>query len=90
MRPTVGLVPGYGISPIDVSQDTAGPMVRTVSDAAMTLQSIAEYPGSDSTANQEYLDLMGPNYLGSPSTGFPNGVNDVPAPPSSWSGHLPD
>ncbi|HWH09803.1 MAG TPA: amidase family protein [Solirubrobacteraceae bacterium] len=74
LRPTVGLVPGYGIAPIDVSQDTAGPIERTVSDAAMTLQSIAEVPGSDPTANQEYLDVEGPNYLS-------NG--DVPAPPSS-------
>ena len=65
LRPTVGLVPGYGIAPIDVSQDTAGPMVRTVTDSAITLQSIAEVPGSDPTANQEYLDLMGPNYFGS-------------------------
>jgi Asp-tRNA(Asn)/Glu-tRNA(Gln) amidotransferase A subunit family amidase len=90
LRPTVGLVPGYGISPIDVSQDTAGPIVRTVTDAAMTLQSIAEYPGSDPTASQEYLDLMGPNYLGSPATGDPNGLNDIPGAPSSWSGHLPN
>ena len=28
LRPTVGLVPGYGIAPIDASQDTAGPIVR--------------------------------------------------------------
>ena len=64
LRPTVGLVPGYGIAPIDVSQDTAGPMVRTVTDSAITLQSIAEVPGSNPTANQEYLDLLGPNYFG--------------------------
>ncbi len=63
LRPTVGLVPGYGIAPIDASQDTAGPIERTVEDAAMTLQSIAEVPGSDPTADQEYLDLMGPDYL---------------------------
>jgi amidase len=88
LRPTVGLVPGYGISPIDVSQDTAGPIVRGVSDAAITLQSIAEVPGTDPTANQEYLDLMGPNYFGSPATGQPNGVNDIPAP-VGWNGSLP-
>ena len=41
LRPTVGLVPGYGIAPISASQDTAGPMDRTVANAAMTLQSIA-------------------------------------------------
>jgi amidase len=90
LRPTVGLVPGYGIAPIDASQDTAGPIVRTVQDAAITLDSIAEYPGSDPTANKEYSDIMGPNYLGSPATGYPNGVNDIPAPSSSLNGHLPD
>jgi amidase len=41
LRPTVGLVPGYGIGPISASQDTAGPMDRTVANAALTLQSIA-------------------------------------------------
>ncbi|HWC84972.1 MAG TPA: amidase family protein [Solirubrobacteraceae bacterium] len=87
LRPTVGLVPGYGIAPIDASQDTAGPIERTVTDAAMTLQSIAEVPGSDATANQEYLALMGPNYFGDAATGQPAGVNDIPAAPFT---HLPD
>src|SRR5687768_10971249 len=41
LRPTVGLVPGYGIGPISASQDTAGPMDRSVANAALTLQSIA-------------------------------------------------
>jgi amidase len=61
IRPTVGIVPGYGIAPISVSQDGAGPIERTVTDAAMALQSITEVPGSDPTAAQEYLDLEGPN-----------------------------
>lgn len=43
LRPTAGLVPGYGIGPISASQDTAGPMDRTVANAALTLQSIAGY-----------------------------------------------
>jgi Asp-tRNA(Asn)/Glu-tRNA(Gln) amidotransferase A subunit family amidase len=63
MRPTLGLVPGYGIAPIDASQDTAGPIVRTVEDAAMTLQSIAEVTGTDPEANAEYEGMMGPNFL---------------------------
>ena len=41
LRPTVGLVSRYGIVPIAASQDTAGPMVRTVADAAAELQVIA-------------------------------------------------
>ncbi|MEY2442270.1 MAG: amidase [bacterium] len=58
LRPTVGLVPGYGIAPISASQDTAGPMDRTVSNAAMNLQSIAG-PDPDSVA--EYTHIFGPN-----------------------------
>jgi amidase len=41
VRPTVGLVPGVGIGPISASQDTAGPMDRTVANAAYTLTAIA-------------------------------------------------
>lgn len=63
LRPTLGLVPGYGIAPIDASQDTAGPMVKTVEDAATTLESIAEVTGSDAEANAEYEPMMGPNFL---------------------------
>lgn len=62
LRPTVGLVPGYGIAPILASQDTAGPMERTVTDAAMTLQSIAEVPGTDPEADAEYAGMMGPHF----------------------------
>jgi amidase len=63
LRPTLGLVPGYGIAPIDASQDTAGPIVKTVEDAAITLQSIAEVPGTDPEANAEYIGIMGPDFL---------------------------
>jgi amidase len=37
LKPTVGLVSGKGIIPISHSQDTAGPMARTVTDAAILL-----------------------------------------------------
>jgi Asp-tRNA(Asn)/Glu-tRNA(Gln) amidotransferase A subunit family amidase len=63
LRPTLGLVPGYGIAPIDASQDTAGPIVKSVEDAAITLQSIAEVPGTDPEANAEYIGIMGPDFL---------------------------
>jgi amidase len=63
LRPTLGLVPGYGIAPILASQDTAGPIVRSVEDAAITLQSIAEVTGSDPEANVEYEEIMGPEFL---------------------------
>jgi len=37
LKPTVGLLSGDGIIPIAHSQDTAGPMCRTVTDAAILL-----------------------------------------------------
>ena len=40
LKPTVGLVAQAGIVPIAHSQDTAGPMVRTVTDAAITLNAL--------------------------------------------------
>ena len=41
VKPTVGLVSRAGIIPIAASQDTAGPMTRTVRDAALVLAAIA-------------------------------------------------
>ena len=40
LKPTVGLVSQAGIIPISHSQDTAGPMTRTVTDAAIVLDAI--------------------------------------------------
>jgi amidase len=42
IKPTVGLVAGAGIVPISHTQDTAGPMARTVADAAALLAAVAE------------------------------------------------
>lgn len=41
IKPTVGLVSRSGIIPISASQDTAGPMARTVADAAALLGAMA-------------------------------------------------
>ena len=41
IKPGVGVVSGQGIIPIAASQDSAGPMVRTVEDAAAVLGAIA-------------------------------------------------
>ncbi len=40
LKPTVGLVSRSGIIPISSSQDTAGPMARTVRDAALLLNAM--------------------------------------------------
>jgi amidase len=41
LKPTVGLVSRAGIIPVSHSQDTAGPMTRTVQDAAIILTALA-------------------------------------------------
>ena len=48
LKPTVGLVSRTGIIPISVSQDTAGPMARTVRDAALLLNGMIGRDASDS------------------------------------------
>jgi amidase len=45
IKPTLGLIGGAGIIPIAHSQDTAGPMARTVADAAALLVAMAEKNG---------------------------------------------
>ena len=41
IKPTVGLIGRYGIIPLAADQDTAGPMARTVTDAAILLGAMA-------------------------------------------------
>lgn len=48
IKPTIGLVSRDGIIPIAHSQDTAGPMARTVADAALLLTALA---GADQRDN---------------------------------------
>jgi amidase len=47
IKPTVGLVSRAGIIPISHSQDTAGPICRTVADAAALLSAIAGVDADD-------------------------------------------
>lgn len=47
LKPTVGLVSRSGIIPISHSQDTAGPMTRTVADAAALLTVLAGIDAAD-------------------------------------------
>jgi amidase len=54
IKPTLGLVPATGIIPIAHSQDTAGPMARTVADAAILLGALT---GND------YTKSLAPNGL---------------------------
>ena len=51
IKPTLGLVSRSGIIPIAHSQDTAGPMGRTVKDAAILLAAMAGKDPADSLAD---------------------------------------
>jgi amidase len=47
IKPTIGLVSRNGIIPIAASQDTAGPMTRTVADATVMMNVLAAQDPSD-------------------------------------------
>ena len=68
LRPTIGLVSRTGILPISATQDTAGPMTRTVADAAAELHAIAgpdpEDPATDGAPPvPDYLAGLKPDAL---------------------------
>ena len=56
IKPTLGLIPATGIIPIAHSQDTAGPMARTVTDAALLLGALT---GGNYTASLDPNGLRG-------------------------------
>ena len=70
IKPTVGLVSRAGIIPIAHSQDTAGPMARTVTDAAILLGALsgvdADDPASEASRGKAFADytkFLDPNGL---------------------------
>jgi amidase len=51
IKPTLGLVSRNGILPITADQDTAGPLARTVADAAILLSVISGYDPNDAATS---------------------------------------
>ncbi|HSB54774.1 MAG TPA: amidase family protein, partial [Gemmatimonadales bacterium] len=59
VKPTVGRVSRHGIIPITADQDTAGPMARTVTDAAILLGVLEGAPDANDPATTRCLDATG-------------------------------
>ena len=73
LKPTYGRCSRWGIVAFSSSLDQAGPLTRTVSDAALMLNSMASYDKKDSTsANLNMPDLM--SYLGNSIKGKKIGI----------------
>lgn len=62
LKPTVGLVSRSGIVPISHSQDTAGPMARTVRDVAILLGAMAGADPEDAATAVLNSDKLFPDY----------------------------
>jgi amidase len=70
IKPTLGLISRSGIIPIAHSQDTAGPMARTVSDAAILLGALTGVDSRDPVTQEsrgksytDYTQFLDPNGL---------------------------
>ena len=70
IKPTLGLISRSGIIPIAHTQDTAGPMARTVTDAAIMLSAMAgsdkadvATAEADKRAAKDYTKFLDPNGL---------------------------
>jgi amidase len=70
IKPTVGLIGRSGIIPISINQDTAGPMARTVADAAALLTVLAGVDPNDPYTRAgvgkvaaDYTNFLDPNGL---------------------------
>lgn len=80
LKPTVGLVSRRYIVPISPEQDTAGPMTRTVADAAAVLTAIAGSDPDDPATRDadahrtDYLKALDPNALKGARIGVIRGV----------------
>jgi len=72
LRPTVGMISRAGLSPLVKTQDTPGPMTRTVRDAALMLDIMVGYDTKDPyTAS---VKVAGPPRGGS----YASNLSDVP------------
>lgn len=80
IKPTVGRVSRYGVIPITADQDTAGPMARSVTDAALllgALEGAAPDPHDEATSRctpppgRDYTRFLNPKGLAGARIGIP-------------------
>jgi amidase len=78
LKPTIGLVSRAGIIPIAHSQDTAGPMTRTVTDAAILLGALVGADPDDpvtktgqAKGRRDYTTFLDPKALAGARIGVP-------------------
>lgn len=78
IKPTVGRLSRFGIIPISHSQDTAGPMARTVKDAALALGVMTGFDSRDAATGQinnltvvDYTEGLDENALQDTRIGVP-------------------
>jgi amidase len=81
VKPTVGLLSRAGIVPIAHSQDTAGPLTRTVRDAAILLNVLAAADPQDTATEQlrrppDYLSFLDRDGLRGARIGLPSDPSD--------------
>ena len=93
VKPTVGLISRAGILPISHSQDTAGPLTRTVRDAAILLNVLAARDPADPATRQlkrpaDYTDCLDPDGLKGARIGVPSDPAD-PANDAYWPAATP-
>ncbi|MBF6170202.1 amidase [Nocardia blacklockiae] len=87
LRPTAGLVSRAGIIPLSTTQDTAGPITRTVADAALLLDVLAgPDPADPSTLGsgrpeRSYISFLDPNALAGTRIGIVDDFFGDPADP---------
>ena len=82
VKPTVGLISRAGIIPIAASQDTAGPLTRTVRDAAILLNVLAVVDPQDPATKQmkrpaDYTKFLDQDGLRGARIGVPSDPSDA-------------
>jgi len=94
IRPTRGLVSSAGLVPLSETQDTSGPIARTVEDAARLLEAMAGYDpadpvtglGADELPEEGYVDHLDPDGLSGARIGVVRaffGLQDPDSAPAS-------